>query len=185
MGHDSDHQKSLQAIAAGDREAFAGLMRRFQRPLFSFLGRMGLDQGRAEDIAQETFLKVWTQAHRYDATQGQPGTWLFAMARNLALNHLASASHRLEASDDEYAAESACEAGGPFDALDRLQQQRRLIQAMRRLPLDDRSVLGLAYVQELDMAAIAHIENTTTGAVKTRLHRARQKLRALLEQDHE
>jgi RNA polymerase sigma-70 factor, ECF subfamily len=191
----ADLLKMMQAIAAGDRKAFAALVCLYQRPLFSFLGRMGLDQGHAEDIAQDAFLKVWTHAARFDARRAQPKTWLFGIARNLALNDLTSAARRREVQalevHEDLADHNRTDEGrtegcsGPAQWLEQRQQHDLLIAAIRTLGADDRSVLALAYVQELDMVDIASIEHSTPGAVKTRLSRVRHKLRALLESSHD
>ena len=78
-------------MAEGDREAFGRLVRELQGPLFGFLGRMGLSQARGEEIAQETFLRVWQHFSRYRAERGSLTTWTFTIARNLALNSLSRA----------------------------------------------------------------------------------------------
>ena len=57
--HAFDIEQILSRIAAGDRQAFAGIVERFQRPLYGFLGRMGLGQSQADELAQETFLRAW------------------------------------------------------------------------------------------------------------------------------
>ncbi len=80
--------------------------------------------------------------------------------------------------------EASCPQLQPPEQLALAQQQRQLQAALRQLPLPDRSIIALAYIQELDMTAIARIENCSPGAIKTRLHRARQRLRELLEKHY-
>jgi len=174
----------LQRIAAGDTQAFAELVDMHQGPLFGFLGRMGCQQAQAEDLAQETFLRAWTQLPRYQPDRAQFNTWLFTIARNLACNALQSAAHRQEASG-EALPEIACPQPGPEHTLDQLQQSARLQAALRQLPLADRSALALVYVQDLALADVARIEGDSLAAIKTRLHRAKQRLRVLLATDTE
>jgi RNA polymerase sigma-70 factor, ECF subfamily len=76
-----------------------------------------------------------------------------------------------------------CDGLQPPEEFAKAEQGRRLQAALRKLPVGDRSVLALAYIREMDAVAIARIEGCTRGAVKTRLHRAKQKLRELLETD--
>lgn len=171
----------LKKVADGDRQAFAGIVEHYRRPLFSFLGRMALDQGLAEEVAQETFLRAWNNLHHYQPQRAVFSTWLFTIARNLALHELERAAHRRENTGWEQLPEPACERLQPPDELARVQQQRRLRQALRALALPERSALALVYEHELDLEAIARIEACSVGAIKTRVHRAKEKLRQILK----
>ncbi len=173
----------LRRIHAGDRQAFAELVTHFQRPLFGFLGRMGLPQGLAEELAQETFLRAWQNLGKFDPDQGAFSTWLFTIARNLALNEFSRASNVREIVLPEDVPETACDRPQPPEALALAQRRQRLHAALRQLPLAERCLVALAYIQDLDLAEIARIEGCSTGAVKTRLHRARRKLYHLLEKE--
>jgi len=179
-----DIKTILRRIENGDRSAFAAVVRHFQHPLFGYLGRLGLAQAVAEEIAQETFIRVWKQLNDYDASRAEFSTWLFTIARNLALHELKRAANKYEVVNDEASSDAA---GGhnPSDALDHVQTRQALLDALRRLPLEDRSALALAYLQEFDLATVARIEGCRPGAIKVRLHRAKQKLRQLLEKDDE
>ncbi|MBC7718989.1 MAG: sigma-70 family RNA polymerase sigma factor [Chitinophagaceae bacterium] len=174
-------QSILQRIAEGEPQAFAALVALYEQPLFGFLGRMGLSQAQAEDIAQETFLRAWTNLPSYDADKAQFGTWLFTIARHLAYNALQSAPQRNEVAGlDVEALSAASGQPGPANHFARSQQSAALQAALRQLPMADRSALALVYVHELALAEVARIEGGTVASIKTRLHRAKQKLRALL-----
>ena len=170
----------LQRIASGDQRAFAELVDAYQRPLFGFLGRMGMGQAQAEDVAQETFLRAWTYLPSFDASRAQFNTWLFTIARNLAFNLLQSAPQQRELTTGDLP-DLACEQPGPAQALHSVQQHARLQWALRQLPMADRSALALVYVHELGLADVARIEADSVAAIKTRLHRAKHKLRELLQ----
>ena len=171
----------LRRIDQGDRSAFAELVEHFQRPLFGYLGRMGLRQGQAEEVAQDTFLRAWQNLSHYDQARAAFSTWLFTMARHLAINELTRASSLHEQALGDDLPETPCEQGQPAQLLMARQRRQQVRQALRKLPFDDRSTLALAYYEELDMAAIARIEGCSVGAIKVRLHRAKQRLRQLLE----
>lgn len=173
-------QAILDRIASGEREAFAELVHRYQQPLFGFLGRMGLTQAQAEDIAQETFLRAWTHLAQFDPARAQFGTWLHTIARNLAFTMLAARQGQAGLSDDVLA-DLACEHPNPMQQLQAKQEQQQLQQAIRRLPLADRSALALAYTHGMQLTDVARIEGVSLAAIKTRLHRARQALRGMLE----
>jgi RNA polymerase sigma-70 factor, ECF subfamily len=173
-------QAILRRIAAGEERAFAELVDLYQGPMFGFLGRMGLGRAHAEDIAQETFLRAWTHLPSFDAERAQFGTWLFTIARNLAYSALQNPARLYEAQVEE-PPEQACEQPGPAQTLERAQQHALLQSALRQLPLADRSALALVYVHELALADVARIEGDSLAAIKTRLHRARCRLRELLQ----
>jgi RNA polymerase sigma-70 factor, ECF subfamily len=170
----------LSRIAAGEERAFAELVNLYQGPMFGFLGRMGLNRAHAEDIAQEAFLRAWTHLPSFDAERAQFGTWLFTIARNLAYGALQNPARLFETQVDE-SPELACEQPCPAQTLERAQQRAQLQSALRQLPLADRSALALVYVHELALADVARIEGDSLAAIKTRLHRARHKLRELLQ----
>lgn len=184
-----DINRILQRIAAGDRQAYAELVRHFQRPLAGFLARMGLSPARVEDVTQDTFLRAWEYLPSYRPARAQFSTWLYTIARRLALNELDRAANRRETAATDDTPEPACSQPGPPESLALQRRQAALQAALRTLPVEDRSVLALAYVHELEAADIARIEGCSSGAVRTRIYRARQRLRDALgphlEQDHE
>jgi RNA polymerase sigma-70 factor (ECF subfamily) len=180
--------------AQGDRTAFAALVRRHQRGLFGFLGRMGIGQAQAQDLAQESFLRVWRHLGEFDPRRAAFSTWLYTIARRLALNWLDRAEHTLlvpsagggdgDELDLAGAAAADVRAGGwgddPLQQLDQRRERAWLQAGMRRLPLGDRSLLALAYVHDMSLAQIARIEGVSEAAAKARLHRARGRLREVL-----
>jgi RNA polymerase sigma-70 factor, ECF subfamily len=173
----------LVKTAAGNAAAFGRLVEAQQARVFGFLGRMGLDAATSEDIAQDTFLRVWRSARSFDPRRGAASTWVLTIARNLALTHLSRSSRRREIADDEAAAQTPCGAPNPLEAFERKQQRARLDAVLERLAPADRSILAASYVEDLELAAIARIEGCSPGAAKVRLHRARAKLKQMLEQD--
>ncbi len=180
-----DIETILRRIRKGDQPAFALLIRHFQQPLFGYLGRMGLAQSVAEDIAQETFLRVWQRLNDYDPARAEFSTWLFTIARNLTLHELERAANKHEVVGGDSLQDLAAEESLSAVVFDQTQQRQRLYDALLTLTLEECSALALAYFRALDSAAIARIEGCSVGAVKVRQHRARQRLRKLLESDDE
>ena len=136
MAEHIDITAVIERIRAGERSAFAELLHRFQRPLFGFLGRMGLAQGPAEEVAQETFLRAWRSLGDYDPQRGEFSTWLFTLARNLAINELTRASHRHEMAMGEEVPDSACDRPQPLASLLMDERRRLLHEALRRMIVD-------------------------------------------------
>ena len=150
--------------------------------MFAFLWRMGLRRAVVEELAQEAFVRAWTHLGAFDPARSAFSTWLFAIARNLALNELGRAGQRLEvACDDDDTPDPACDDDAPAAALDRKRGRAQLHAALGRLAPAQRSVLALSYLSELSVAEVAAIEGIAAGAVKVRLHRARRALRSILE----
>ena len=175
-----DISEVVERVRAGDKQAFAIVVTEYQGPLFGYLGRMGLPQAWAEEIAQETFLRAWTELERFDARRGSFTTWLFTIARRLALNALGRQSTRRELGPTGNR-EAPSDEPQPADALAQAERRALMRAALLELPPAERSVVALVYTRGLALADVARIEGSSLGAIKTRLHRARQKLARRLE----
>lgn len=174
----------VQRVLSGDRQAFAEVVRHYEGPLFRYLGRMGLRQERAEEIAQETFLRAWTRLGVFDSRRGSFSTWIYTIAHRLALNELGRESSRKEPSMlAEH--EAATGRAGPTEALEADERRHTLRAALLELPAFERSAIALAYIEGLALADVARIEGCTVGAIKARLHRARRRLAKRLENELE
>jgi len=178
-----DTDADICKAAHGDHLAFGRIVIAHQGRVFGYLGRMGIDRATAEDIAQDTFLRVWRNAGRFDPRRGALATWIVAIARNLALTHLARPGRGIEIADDDSAAAAASELPQPDAHLGTRQRRERLRLALHQLSPADRSLLAASYSDDLGLADIARIEGCSTGAAKVRLHRARIRLRHILEKD--
>lgn len=170
----------IEQTLRGDRDAYARLIARYQDGVFAFLWRMGLRRAVVEELAQETFVRAWTHLGDFQPARSAFSTWLFAIGRNLALNEIARAGHRLEVVVED-AIDAATEEESPLHALEQKRTRERLYAALRQLAPAQRSVLALSYLSELSLAEVAAIEGIGMSAVKVRLHRARLALREVLE----
>ena len=186
----ADDRALVARVAAGDGEAFETLFARHADGVRRHLQRMVRHGGAADDIMQETFLRLWTRAEQWDG-RGSLRAWLFRIATNLALNHLRSVRRRrqrplelpapepLSDEDDEPLAPAwmiDASALGP-DAVAELAEERdRLHRLVERLPDDKREVFRLACEAELPVREIAEALDIPEGTVKSRLHYARKRL---------
>ncbi|MCB1917382.1 MAG: sigma-70 family RNA polymerase sigma factor [Rhodocyclaceae bacterium] len=174
----------ISRFQRGERTAFAKLVEHYQRPVIAYLGRLGLSAAEADELAQDAFFRVWKNAAEFDPRRASLPTWLFSIVHNLAVNALRRA-HRRGHLPLDAAIDRADESPGP-DVMTELERRKHILRnALRRLPVADRSVLALSYFCELDHAAIAKIEACSEAAVKQRLYRARLVLRRLLESEHD
>jgi RNA polymerase sigma-70 factor (ECF subfamily) len=163
-------------VRAGDVEAFAAIVHRWQTPLINLAYRFCGDRGRAEEMAQEAFLRAYRglDGFRGDAAFS---TWLFALATNVYRSELRRIPQRMVALDD------APEPADPF-SMTQAHELRDRDLAVRRavlaLPSKYRETLLLFYFHEMDVPAAAQSLGVPEGTVKARLHRGRELLRAKL-----
>jgi len=178
------NKDTVERFRQGDKTAFSLLVERFQKPLFSYLGKMGLPQAVCEEVAQETFIRAWQACNHFDPLRSAIGTWLFTIARRLAINELQRAAHRYESTHTKLSfTNDACDASETQTRmnLSLSKSQQFLYQALQTLSAEDRSLLALAYLRELDFKTIAKIEDIPVGTVKSRLYRIREQLKTTLK----
>lgn len=169
----------MAAVAAGNREAFGRLVERHKDRLVGYLARLTGSRDRAEDLAQESFLRLFRQAGSY-REQGQLTALLFRIATNLLRSEERRAQRwrLLRVLFGAGATASSAESGESRLLL--AEEQRHLVAALDRLPLDWRSALVLSEVEGWPLAEIAQTLGCREGTIKSRLFRARARLRAEL-----
>ena len=130
---------------------------------------------RLEDVTQEAFLAAFANLSGYDSSRAAFSTWLFTIARNRCINLLKQsrpiALNELDSIGDVTSA----------DPIVSQELSQQLDRALAALPVEQRSAFVLAEIEELPYAEIARIEQTSLGTVKSRIHRAKQRLQSLLE----
>lgn len=170
---DEDVQLML-AFRDGDDGAFEALFRRWGGRLLRFLERMVRDRAVAEELVQETFLRVHRSRERY-APEARFSTWLYTIAANTARNELRRPFRRsVHTSTDAEDAPELPADGPPLDELaDARRAGSRLEAALAALPERQRAALWLCAVEGLSYAQIAEALETTEKSVKALVHRAR------------
>lgn len=180
------------ALAQQGREsAYRELIRRYERPVFSLVFRMVRDRTMAEDLAQETFIKVLNNIDRYDP-DFKFSSWLFKIANNLAIDHLrrrqlptismhgapdATTASRIEAT----AFDVASDGESALDELEARELGTAIEKAIAGLRPEYRSCIMLRHVEGRSYEEIAATLDLPLGTVKTYIHRARHELRKALE----
>jgi RNA polymerase sigma-70 factor (ECF subfamily) len=168
----------LQRVAAGDRNAFAELYRRLQRPLFGYLMKLVREREMVEDVLNETMMEVWRQAARFEG-RSSVNTWVFSIAHHRAVSRLRK--RRETPLDEEQAAAIEDEAPTPDERAISGDMSRLLGTLMEQLSFEHREILHLAYYQEFSVQEIADALDLPANTVKTRMFYARQRLKVLLE----
>lgn len=165
----------------GEARALEALVERYHAPLIAHLYRMLADVHLAEDLTQETFIRLIRDAQSYRYPRPfRP--WLYAIAHHLASNHHASAYARRIELRAELPQEATSEPD-PIEWLERWEQHYGLHRALARLSIEQREVLSLRFGQELSIQETATILSIPPGTVKSRTFIALRLLRAYLNEE--
>ena len=174
----------------GSEAAYRELLTRYERPVFSLIFRMVRDRETAEDLSQETFIKVLNNLDRY-SPEFKFSSWLFKIANNLTIDHLRRRrvdTISIEGAPDAVTSESAkatsiaVVSGGesPLDELESRELGAAIERAIGKLRPEYRACIMLRHVEDKSYEEIAEIVKLPLGTVKTYIHRARHELRAAL-----
>lgn len=169
----------LAGLAAGDSEAAAAFVRRFQRRVYGVALTILREPGAAEDAAQEAFVRAWRHAETYDPRRGRVVNWLLGIARNVAID--AVRLKRVEPVDPETLASTVL-AKGDVDSGEApgFAERQRLRDALRNLPDEQRRALFLSAYLGRTANEIGVLEDVPLGTAKTRIRSAMIRLRAEL-----
>jgi RNA polymerase sigma-70 factor (ECF subfamily) len=190
----------VRAVAGGSHEALAALYDRHADAVYAAASRLTSDRQVAEEVVQETFLALWNRADRFDPAAGSLAAWLHTIARNRTVDRLRAAGRRPglfplsaaagEGEDEGGALERLAATGtlvsggqsapGPEAALVASEVRVMLQAAIADMPNEERTVIVLAYREELTQSEIADRLGWPIGTVKTRTRRALRRLREVL-----
>lgn len=178
--HDEDLARRLQRR---DPEAMADLYDRFGRLVWSVIVAIVHDAAVAEDLVQETFLRVWNRVHAFEVGRGALGPWLLAIARNRAIDHLRSLSARMDRNAYEL---DVREHPSLFVDMERevlnTDHARLIRKAIAKLSEKQQKVIELAYYEGLSQTEMAERMGEPLGTVKTWVRAALKHLREELGQ---
>jgi RNA polymerase sigma-70 factor (ECF subfamily) len=164
----------------GGKGALEALVYRHHAPLVAHLARLTGDHALAQDLAQETFLRLIRDSHLYQYPRPFL-PWLYTIARNQAINHSKSAYERRVQRAPE-APEGADAAPDPVEWLERQERRDGLRQALAKLTFEQREALSLRFGQELSVQETAVALGLPVGTVKSRTFNALRRLRLALEE---
>jgi len=170
----------VQSIVGGRVDAFRSLVVRYERPLFRFFARFGFASAAQEDLAQETFLRAFRSLASFDPERGSLAAWLFTIARNLATDEGGRIRQQCRTAPSDTAPDARSEEDGPAELHERAEAVARVRRALEELPAALHSTFVLAEIRDLSLKEVAAIEGCALGTVKSRVHRAREQLRAAL-----
>ncbi|MBD2844536.1 sigma-70 family RNA polymerase sigma factor [Paenibacillus sp. IB182496] len=169
----------MRRIAGRDNEALEALYDRYERPVYSFVFRMVKDPMAAEEVVQELFMRIWHSAERVHTggSQGKVSTWMFAVARNLAIDWLRKKGRRPQETQEEAAWERVADGVSTEQAVERRMLGEEMQQAIGDLNEDQQQVLNWIYFLGYTQQEVASRENIPLGTVKSRVRLALKQLR--------
>ncbi len=176
----------MEALCQGDRRAYQAIVTRHGQAISHYAFRMLGDRGDAEDVTQETFLRLWLKANQWQASKAKLTTWLHRIAHNLCIDFMRKHSRvqALEDSNELDQEEQMNWRGNEPDAPDTGDKQAEQIEllqrAMSQLPEAQRSALMLCTYSGFSNQEAADIMAISVKALESALARARRNLRATL-----
>ena len=196
----ADDTTLVREVAAGSEDALAALYDRHGGAVYAAASRLTTDRQVAEEVVQETFLAVWNRADTFDPAAGSLPAWLYTIARNRTVDRLRAIGRRPKlVSATSFRATDEPEAlalerlaavgvvvggttrdGGPEGALAAAELRSTLRAALAQMPDVEKTVIVLAYRDDLSQSEIAERLGWPLGTVKTRTRRALFRLRALV-----
>ena len=179
---DVNDRRWIEATLAGDRQAFANLVDKYQRPLYVVLRRLVRQHEDSDDLLQETFVRAYQHLKNFDRSRPfYP--WLHRIAVNAAITFIQRRSRQANVntlSDDEIFPTAMADGDDPAEQAERHEFLAALEKAIERLPAEQRIILLLRTREEMSYQELSEMLGIEMGTVMSRLARAREKLRAWL-----
>ncbi len=166
----------IRQVLNGDTDSFGLLVQRYQKPIVRMIRNITGDSQACEDIGQDVFFTAYKKLASFDSARSKFSTWLFAIAKNKSLNAL---KRKRPISLAEVPEKADCH--NPGDELAQKEVVAEFDKALQDLPKRQRMAFVLAELEELSYEEIAQIEGARIGTIKSRIHRAKKKLAALLK----
>lgn len=174
-----EDQQLLKRIEQREQAALTLLYQRYSTQVFSLAYRILQNAHQAEEVTQDTFLKVWDRAAHWDSDKGRFSSWLLTITRHTAIDRLRAEQRQLISNSTslEFVPDPETERGIPHDPA--LQDGRMLHDLVGQLPEEQAQVIQMAFFQGLTHRELSERLNLPLGTVKTRVRLGLQKLRGL------
>ena len=172
----------IEAINNGDTKAYAQLVDRYKDLVYTLALRMLKHREEAEEVAQDTFIKVFKSLHKFKG-DSKFSTWIYKVAYNTCLDTIKkNKKHLNNVAIDEYTFNKLDTIDNALDHIINEEKRDLIKKCINKLPEDSSALLTLFYFEELSLEEISKIINVEANTVKVKLFRARKKLAVILEQ---
>lgn len=187
MQEDQLEHRLIEQAKAGNESAFIQLVERYKDKIYYLGLRMLRSAQDAEDVAQETFLRVYSNLDRFDPKH-QFSTWIYRIASNLCIDRIRKKKPQYsldepiggEEGGQDWYSHQAGDEPTPEESLIALETRTRVLDALEQLPAHYKAVVVLRYFHDLSLTEIGEVLSLPVTTVKTRVHRGREALRKIL-----
>ena len=172
-----DDNTIITEVLNGKTESFKLLVEKYERPVICMVKNLISDFHGCEDIAQDVFMEVYISLGLYDSSKSKFSTWLFTIARNKSINIL---KKKRPAETDNLPERPTFNS--PIENLTEIEFFERLDRALQELSVEHKTAFVLAEFEDLPYEEIARIEGVKLGTIKSRINRAKEKLRKTIRE---
>jgi len=177
----TNDQVYINKILNGDTNAFTVLVDRYKDLVFTLALRMVKNREEAEEVSQDTFIKVYNSLNRFKG-DSKFSTWIYRVAYNTCLDRLKKNKRQeYTVAIDEYTEHQVKTLENALDALEEQEKQLAIKKCLEMLPSEDSFILTLYYFEELSLDEISKITGLKPNNVKVKLFRSRKKLATILK----
>ncbi len=182
MSAGQNDNELISKVLRGDQQAYAGLVNRYQNYVFTLTLRLVKNREEAEEVAQDVFIKAYKYLADFRG-DSKFSTWLYTIVNNTCISFLRKKKLTIHSLDDErvFAKADNQDAGFRADGVEQKSRHLMVGEAIRRLKPDDASIITLFYKNEQSLEEIALVLGLEVNTAKVRLHRARARLKELME----
>jgi RNA polymerase sigma-70 factor (ECF subfamily) len=182
MAEKATDQELITRVLLGEQQAFGVLVQRYQNMAFTIAYRYVNNREDAEELAQSAFLKAYNNLSNFRG-DAKFSTWFYTIVSSLCLSHLRKKKQQIASLDDDrvFARADNIDSGMRTNQLETRTRANMVRKALEMLAPQDAQVLGLFYQGEQSLEEIGKIMELDVNTAKVRLHRARQRLKQLLE----
>lgn len=180
-----DDNKLMVMVIRKDAKAFRVLYERYEVKIFNFIYRSTGSRELAQELLQETFVKVWKSAHQFSQQKGRFKGWLYTVALNLTRSEMSRKEYscRYSEIDDNFTGEEeGREVSQPHTEMEQEEMKRKIMVALKELPPFQREVIVMKLFEHLKFREISEITETPVGTLKARFHRAVETLKSHFEE---
>lgn len=177
----NDDQILINQIIEGDSHSFSVLVDRYKGLIFTVTMRMLKHREEAEEVAQDTFIKMYTSLHRFKG-DSKFSTWLYRIAYNACLDRIKkNKKHINDVEINEFTEHQVKTLDNALERMQKNEQAEAIQRCIEKLPSEDSVLMTLYYFDDLSLGEIAEIMGINSNSVKVKLFRCRKKLASILK----
>lgn len=170
----------VERCLQGDRSAFASIVEKYKKQIYSVIYSMTRNHADADDLSQDSFVKAYENLHRFNLGTNFR-SWLYRIAVNLCIDHLRHKKKFPEDCIDDQPERTSDQNLNPHNNVESSELMENIMMAVNSLPADQRTVVILREMQGLELEEIAEAMKCSESTVRWRLHYARKKLQKKLQ----